>query len=43
MSISIKTRQAYSEIDEFLRLLSNEQRNKIPQKLRELFGLSTLF
>ena len=38
MVVSINTRQAYSEIDEFLRLLSNEQRNKIPQKLRELFN-----
>lgn len=37
MSVSIKTRQAYSEIDEFLGLLSEEQRNEIPQKLRELF------
>ena len=37
MGISINTRQAYSEIDEFLRLLSVEQRNKVPQKLRELF------
>ena len=38
MGLSINTRQAYSEIDEFLRLLSIEQRNMIPQKLRELFG-----
>ena len=37
MSVSIKTRQAYSEIDEFLGLLSEEQRNEIPKKLRELF------
>ena len=37
MNISINTRQAYSEIDEFLGLLSIEQRNKVPQKLRELF------
>lgn len=37
MSISIKTRQAYSEIDEFLELLTDEQKNKIPFKLRELF------
>ena len=37
MGISINTRQAYSEIDEFLMLLSVEQRNKVPQKLRELF------
>ena len=35
MSVSIKTRQAYSEIDEFLELLSEEQRNEIPKKLRE--------
>lgn len=37
MGVSIRTRQAYSEIDEFLGLLSEEQRNKIPQKLREFF------
>lgn len=37
MSVSINTRKAYSEIDEFLELLSDEQRNKIPQKLREFF------
>lgn len=37
MEISINTRQAYSEIDEFLELLSDEQRNEIPQKLREFF------
>ena len=37
MSVSIKTRQAYSEIDEFLGLLSEEQRNEIPKKLREFF------
>jgi len=37
MNISINTRQAYSEIDEFLQLLSIEKRNKVPQKLRELF------
>lgn len=35
--VSIKTRQAYSEIDEFLGLLSEEQRNEIPKKLREFF------
>ena len=33
----IKTRQAYSEIDEFLGLLSEEQRNEIPKKLRDFF------
>lgn len=37
MGVSINTRQAYSEIDEFLGLLSDEQRNKIPQKLRKFF------
>ncbi len=37
MGVSINTRKAYSEIDEFLGLLSDEQRNKIPQKLREFF------
>ena len=37
MSIMTKTRQAYSEIDEFLGLLSEEQRNEIPKKLRDFF------
>lgn len=37
MGVSINTRQAYSEIHEFLGLLSVEQRNKVPQKLRDLF------
>lgn len=37
MGVSANTRQAYSEIDEFLGLLNDEQRNKIPQKLREFF------
>lgn len=37
MNISISTRQAYAEIDEFLDLLSPEKRNKIPQKLQQLF------
>jgi hypothetical protein len=37
MGESINTRKAYSEIDEFLELLSEEQRNKIPKKLREFF------
>ena len=35
MGVSINIRKAYSKIDEFLGLLSDEQRNKIPQKLRE--------
>lgn len=37
MILSINTRKAYSEIDEFLGLLSEGQRNKIPKKLREFF------
>jgi len=37
MGVSVRTRQAYSEIDEFLGLLSEEQINKIPKKLREFF------
>lgn len=37
MNISIKTRQTYSEVDEFLSLLSKEKQNEIPKKLRDLF------
>ena len=37
MGVSLTTRQAYSEIDEFLGLLTEEQREKIPGKLREFF------
>lgn len=37
MELSTHSRQAYSELDEFLELLSIEQRNMIPQKLREIF------
>lgn len=37
MGLSLVTRQAYSEIDEFLSLLSEEKRNEIPIKLREFF------
>ena len=37
MELSINTRQAYSEIDEFLGLLSIEQRDMIPKRIRELF------
>lgn len=37
MGLSLVTRQAYSEIDEFLDLLSEEKRNEIPIKLREFF------
>lgn len=37
MDIPLSTKQAYSEIDEFLSLLSEEQRNEIPKKLRDFF------
>lgn len=37
MRISINTRQAYSEVDEFLNLISNKHRNKVPNELRRLF------
>lgn len=37
MEISTITRQAYSELEEFLDLLSSEQKNQIPLKLREFF------
>lgn len=37
MNISIKIKQAYSEVDEFLGLLSEELRNEIPKKLRDFF------
>ena len=37
MELSINTRQAYSEIDEFLRLVTEEERNQIPKKLRDFF------
>lgn len=37
MVVPIQTRQAYSEVDEFLELLSEEKRNEIPQKIRQFF------
>ena len=37
MEISQSQRQAYSEIDEFLDLLTEEEKNQIPSKLREYF------
>ena len=37
MGININIRQAYSEVDEFLTLLTDEQINKIPLKLRNFF------
>jgi len=37
MGISITDRQAYSEVDEFLELLPDYERNKIPERLRDFF------
>ena len=37
MGLSISTRQAYTEIDTFIELLDEYNRNKIPKKLREYF------
>ena len=37
MNFSSNTRQAYSEVHEFLELLSEEQRQKIPEIQRALF------
>lgn len=37
MELSVDTRQAYSEIDEFLELITEEERNEIPPKLRQFF------
>ncbi len=37
MSLSVATRQAYSEIDTFIELLDEYNKNKIPQKLRLFF------
>lgn len=37
MAVSLSTRQAYSEVEQFLSLLEEEQINKIPKQLRELF------
>lgn len=38
MGISISTRQAYSEVDEFLNIISGENRNKVPVYLRQFFN-----
>lgn len=35
--ISINTRQAYTEVDNFLKLIDEEDKNKVPNKLREIF------
>ncbi len=37
MGVNIQTKQAYSEIDEFLSLLDEKTRNEVPSKLREIF------
>ncbi|MGN1297838.1 MAG: hypothetical protein ACI4VH_05395 [Clostridia bacterium] len=37
MELSINTRQVYSEIDEFLGLITKEERDEIPKKLRDFF------
>ena len=37
MSIDITTRQAYSEVDEFIELLDEYEKIQIPEKLREFF------
>lgn len=37
MSISPSTRKAYSEINEFIGLLTVEEQNEIPKKLRDFF------
>lgn len=37
MELSINTRQAYSEVDEFLGLITEEEKNQIPKKLRDFF------
>ena len=35
--LTLSTRQAYSEIDEFLEIIDEESRNKVPEKLRDFF------
>lgn len=37
MGIDLNTKQAYSELDEFLDLLDEETRNEVPEKIREFF------
>lgn len=37
MSVPMKTRQAYSEIDEFIGLLTVDEQKQIPKKLRDFF------
>ena len=37
MNISASTRKAYSELDEFIELLTVEEQNEIPKRLRDFF------
>ena len=37
MRVSKATRRVYSEVDEFLKLLTDEQRKKIPKELKNMF------
>ena len=37
MSITAATRQAYSEVDEFIELLDDYEKYQVPEKLREFF------
>lgn len=37
MYISTQTKQAYTEIDNFIELLAEDDKNKIPKKLRQFF------
>lgn len=39
MAISLATRQAYTEVNKFLELLPEEQRNIIPKELRNFFKM----
>lgn len=39
MDIPLNIRQAYSEVDSILELLDEEDRNKVPKKLRQLFKI----
>lgn len=37
MEVSLKTRRAYAELDEFIEMLDDSDKNKIPSKVREFF------
>ena len=37
MNISLTTKQAYSEVDEYIELLTERERNKVPEELRTIF------